>query len=414
MTAKSAVVIGGGIAGCSTAHALARRGYAVTLLERSAEIASGASGNPLAMLYPRLSGSDTSSEFAMAAYQFSLALYQSLGLSAAVFNACGMLQLGFNDKEQKRIQCVAAQDYPHHIVHYLNAAAASAIANIEIKHGALYFPQAAWVQPQALCNALTQHQNISIKTLTNVLNVLNKNNKFIILTQGDMQFEADIVVIANAADSQRLIPENGIQTRSVRGQVSIVRPSTQSRDLRSIVCSDGYFSPAAYTFNNEQVHCLGATFENMETAADIGQACKVTDEDHIANLNKLVDISPALLNSVKNQVCGGRASIRCTAVDYWPVAGQLMDSKTLQQKPPRPNAAVSTLPWIPGLYVNTAHGSKGFTTAPLCAEMIACHADSKPLPISTALAGLLNPNRFLLKQMGLKRLARMIDTPGTT
>lgn len=414
MTAKSAVVIGGGIAGCSTAYALARRGYAVSLLERSTEIAAGASGNPLAMLYPRLSGSDTSSEFAMAAYQFSLELYQSLGLSAAVFNACGMLQLGFSDKEQKRIQCVAAQNYPHHVVQHLDAAAASAIANIEVKHEALYFPQAAWVQPQALCNALTQHQNISIKTLTNVFNILKSNNKFIISTQDDTQFEAEIVVIASAADSQRLIPEIGIQTKSMRGQVSIVRPSAESRDLRSIICSDGYFSPAAYAFDNEQVHCLGATFENMETSADIGKACKVTDEDHIANLNKLTDISPALLNSVRNQVCGGRASIRCTAVDYWPVAGQLLDSKTLQQKPSRPNAAVSTLPWVPGLYINAAHGSKGFTTAPLCAEIIACHADGKPLPISAALAGLLNPNRFLLKQMGLKRLARMIDTPGTT
>jgi tRNA 5-methylaminomethyl-2-thiouridine biosynthesis bifunctional protein len=60
--------------------------------------------------------------------------------------------------------------------------------------------------------------------------------------------------------------------------------------------------------------------------------------------------------------------------------------------------------------MNVAHGSKGFTTAPLCAELIACMVCNEPLPISAELAGLLNPNRFLLKEMGLKRLAKMILT----
>ena len=63
MTANTAIVIGGGIAGCSTAYALAQRGIKVTLLERNTAIASEASGNPQAMLYPRLSGDDTASQF---------------------------------------------------------------------------------------------------------------------------------------------------------------------------------------------------------------------------------------------------------------------------------------------------------------------------------------------------------------
>ena len=52
-TEFQAIVIGGGISGCSSAYALAKRGMQVTLIERNAEIANAASGNPLAMLYPR-------------------------------------------------------------------------------------------------------------------------------------------------------------------------------------------------------------------------------------------------------------------------------------------------------------------------------------------------------------------------
>jgi tRNA 5-methylaminomethyl-2-thiouridine biosynthesis bifunctional protein len=56
--------------------------------------------------------------------------------------------------------------------------------------------------------------------------------------------------------------------------------------------------------------------------------------------------------------------------------------------------------------MNAAHGSKGFTSAPLCAELLASAICNETLPISSLLAGLLNPNRFLLREMGLKRLAK--------
>jgi tRNA 5-methylaminomethyl-2-thiouridine biosynthesis bifunctional protein len=407
MAAKSAIVIGAGIAGCSTAYALAQRGIQVTLLERNPDIASEASGNPLAMLYPRLSGDDIGSEFALTAYLHSLRLYKSLNLPPEDFDCCGMLQLGFNAKELARILKVAAQSHASEILQYVNQSEASKLAGINIEHDALYFPGAAWVNPQQLCRRLVQHQNINTLTLENIIKILKVNGLFEVHTAKNTVLNAEMVVIANANDARELCTDLSMNTQAVRGQVSLVKAKESSRSLQKIVCSDGYFSPAAYLKNAEYLHCLGATFSNIAAAENTQSDLTIAEQDHEANLEKLKNISNTLHNDLKNNIVGGRVSLRCTATDYWPLAGQLMDAQALKTKPPRPGADINSLPWTEGLYMNIAHGSKGFTTAPLCAEIIACMANNQALPVSDELAGLLNPNRFLLKEMGLKRLAKM-------
>ncbi|MGZ8983817.1 MAG: FAD-dependent 5-carboxymethylaminomethyl-2-thiouridine(34) oxidoreductase MnmC [Methylotenera sp.] len=402
MTPNNAIVIGGGIAGCSTAYALALRGIRVTLLERNAAIASEASGNPLAMLYPRLSGNDAASQFALAGYLHSLSLFKGLNLDQTDFDTCGLLQLGFNARELARIKKVAAQNHPTNILKYVTPLEASALSGIEILHDALYFPGAAWVDPKQLCTRLTQHKNISVITLTKVYNILKNNELFELYSDKSLIEKAEIVIIANANGAQNLSLNNlsigtYLKTQAVRGQVSRLNATDASRKLQTIVCSDGYLSPIA-----KNQHCLGATFtaEKNDLSLDIA--------DHLANLEKLKTISEPLHQSLKANVAGGHVALRCTAPDYFPLVGELLDSAALKSAPPRPTAAMGPLLWIKGLYMNVAHGSKGFTSAPLCAELLASLICNEALPIPPTLAGLLNPNRFILREMGLKRLAKMM------
>ncbi|NOT65071.1 MAG: FAD-dependent 5-carboxymethylaminomethyl-2-thiouridine(34) oxidoreductase MnmC [Methylotenera sp.] len=401
MLPKTAIIIGGGIAGCATAHALAIRGIQVTLFERNATIANEASGNPQAMLYPRISGDDDASQFALASYLYSLDFLKSLNLNSAELNTCGMLQLGFNPRELARIQKVAALNYAENIVKYVNANEASAIAGITLSHEALYFPNAAWVNPQQLCQRLTSHENISIKTLTNINNLLKNNNLFEIYDNDKLIEKSDIAIIANANEAQNLGLDLYLKTEAVRGQVSMLTATDASQHLKTIVCSDGYLSPADFTNTGHGQHCLGATFSTENTST------KLDEDDHLSNINRLKCISTPLFESLQHNITGGRVSFRCTSFDYFPLLGELLDHTLLKTKPPRPNAKQETLPWVKGLYINLAHGSRGFTSAPYCAELLAQMICGEP-STSPEFVSLCNPNRFALRKLGLKRLARMI------
>ncbi|OIR12417.1 tRNA 5-methylaminomethyl-2-thiouridine biosynthesis bifunctional protein MnmC [mine drainage metagenome] len=398
---KRAVVIGGGIAGCSTAHALAKRGIQVTLFERHATLGNEASGNPCAMLYPRLSGNNDLSEFALAGYLYSLSLFKSLHFETTEFNNCGMLQLGFNAREMARIQKVAASYTDTNILRYTSQQEACQLAGMKIQYDALYFPNAGWIKPTSLYPQITQHKNISVKTLTSANKILKINDIFHIYDSENRCIEAEIVVIANANHAKDFQQSVHIATQAVRGQISLLDATPLSQNLNTIVCSDGYLSPVV-----DGQHSLGATYSIENTALTINA------EDHLTNFHTLHLISEQLhqdlLQKESEHTTVGRVALRCTTPDYFPLLGQLLDVEALQSTPPRPNADTGTLPWQAGLYINAAHGSKGFTSAPLCAELLAALICNEPLPISETLAAQLNPNRFILREMGLKRLAKTI------
>mgnify|MGYP002718127907 CR=1 FL=1 len=56
-------------------------------------------------------------------------------------------------------------------------------------------------------------------------------------------------------------------------------------------------------------------------------------------------------------------------------------------------------PWLDGLYVNTAHGSRGMISAPLSGELLAAWLDDEPLPLPREVAEACHPNRFLLRKL---------------
>jgi tRNA 5-methylaminomethyl-2-thiouridine biosynthesis bifunctional protein len=393
---RQAIVIGGGIAGTATSHALASRGWQVTLIERNAGIASEASGNPLGVLYPRLSGQDiVLSRLAQHGYLHTLRLLQRLHLGSTTHDACGLLQLAFDEKEVIRCKAVAKRGLPAELVRYVDAAEASMLAGVTLTHGGLYFPAAGWVHPPGLCQALTVHPNISIRTSTSALQLQRHSDLWHVCDAAGTLVVAPVVVVAAASASMQFNQTAHLPLESVRGQLSFVEQTIESGRLKTIVCTDGYVSPAVHG-----QHCIGATFTPDDSSAE------VRETDHAANLARLADISSELHAALHNRPAQGRVAFRSVTPDYLPVVGPVLDATLVTEKPPRPNADPATLPWLPGLYVNAGHGSKGLINAPFCAEMLASAIAGEPLPADAQLLAALDPNRFLLRQLGLKKLVQ--------
>lgn len=399
-----AIVIGGGIAGCSTAYALAKRGIAVTLIERHTAIAQEASGNPVGMLYPKFSaGTNILSAIASHGFAFTLALLKTLSGNQSndhdvLFQLCGQIQLAFNQREQEKQQQLLDSSQQHPSLQWLSAAEASEKANIALPTGGLYLPESGWVKPQLFCEALLK-PTLNSAPITRLVSTeaieIQHDADWTVSLANEQSMSADIVVLCNANELHQFEYCKNIPITPVRGQVNFFKATAASQAIQPVICSDHYLSPAV-----DGIHSLGTSY----APNDLNPA--VSDEDTQSNLQALKQISASLYDSIQPSALTGRVAWRSATRDYLPLAGQLIDEAALRKAPPRYNDNPADLPWLRGLYINAGHGSKGMITAPLCGELIASIISNTPSALTSTMAAHLNPSRFLLKDLGLKQMAQ--------
>jgi tRNA 5-methylaminomethyl-2-thiouridine biosynthesis bifunctional protein len=391
---REALVIGAGLAGCATAASLAARGWRVTLLERHDALAREASGNPQGVLYLKLSAHGTAlSQLVLAGFGHTRRLLQRL--QPGDWAACGVLQLAFDAKEAER-QARLAEAFPTDLLQALDRAQAEAVAGVELSAGGLFYPDAGWVHPPALCRQLASHPRIRLLTHSEALELRRVDGHWQALDGERLLAEAPVAILAGAAEVRRFAAE--LPLKRIRGQISRLPQTTRSAELACVVCAEGYVAPP-----RGGEHTLGASFDFHS------QDCVPTAAEHAGNLELLREISANLAERLDAEQLDpaqleGRAAFRCTSPDYLPVVGPLADpaafaeayavlGKDARQVPETP------CPWREGLYVNSGHGSRGLITAPLCGELLAAWLNGEPLPLPRAVAEACHPNRFLLRKL---------------
>jgi tRNA 5-methylaminomethyl-2-thiouridine biosynthesis bifunctional protein len=365
----TAIVIGGGVAGCAAASALAIRGASVKLIERSPALAAGASGNPRGILHTRLAaGMSSLQRFVLASYGHALALLdEKLLIDGVVRAECGELQLAFSAEEAKRIDKLAALDWPPHVLRRVDAAEASMLAGIELAYGGLWFPAGGWLVPPRMCAALvsspaiTQFTGHRVESLTAVdagWRVEGKNQR-----EQAWSYEAQVVVVCTGYEVKSFAPLANLPLTPVRGQITVLPATSHSSTLRTIVCASGYLLPSI-----AGAHIMGATHSFNDEAVDL----RITD--HAKNLSRLAEISAVLARSMNTDSLDiaqldGRASVRASLPGAMPLVGKL----------------------LPGLYASVGHGTRGLISAGLSGELIASMSCEQLLPLPSAVVNALAP-----------------------
>jgi tRNA 5-methylaminomethyl-2-thiouridine biosynthesis bifunctional protein len=394
---RSALVIGAGLAGCATAGSLAARGWQVSLLERHGDLAQEASGNPQGVLYLKLSAHGTAlSQLILSGFGYTRRLLERLQRGTD-WDDCGVLQLAFDEKEQER-QAKLAAAFPEDLLHVLDRADAQARAGVALKSGGLFYPQSGWVNPPALCRVQADMSNIHLLTHHDVVELRRDGALWQAWDGERLLASASVVVLAGAAEIKRFPASAQLPLKRIRGQITRLAETPESRALATVICAEGYVAPAR---NGE--HTLGASF--AFNSDDLTPSMT----EHVGNLELLQEISEDLgerLNTheLPAEDLQGRAAFRCTSPDYLPIVGPLADRtafveaygvlrKDARQTPD------TECPWLDGLYVNSGHGSRGLITAPLSGELIAAWLDDEPLPLPRSVAEACHPNRFALREL---------------
>ena len=319
-------IAGGGIAGCSAAYSLARRGIAVELYE-PAGIASGASGNAAGALYPLLHKQPSP---ALHGYWDALRYLHHLLPGRDVPHAlCGMLKLPIDDDDAALLPTLPKRlGLPPEALRWLDATEASAVAGLPIAQGGLFIPASGRVNVAALCHDLMQHPLITLHPHS--------------LPVDDAAIPT---LFANGAAAAETFPHLTLGIN--RGQVSHVDACHVTQPLGCVVSHRGYAIGL-----EEGGLLIGATYDRGNPD------CTLRGADHAENLALTHRFLPGLL-SQDAVAASGRASLRTVTPDRMPLVGLA----------------------APHRYISTGHGSRGLLSGPLAGEWLAdllCHT---PLPL---------------------------------
>lgn len=394
-TRQPVFVIGGGLAGTSTARALAERGWPVTLLERQPQLGAEASGNPSGVLYTKLSvQAGTLNRFALHSYLYALRLYRThLEAHPQDGMPCGVLQLTDDTEQWQALrEAFAGHD---EWVQCIEADRASELAGCTIAQPAVWFPQAGWLKPAAICAAAARHPLIDVQ-LNCTVHALEQRDDGWLLRTDTGELHAGIVVVAAAADARALLPDAALPLKPIRGQITQLPPGWLREQPRTVICHTGYLAPTATGLD------IGATYDLRDADPAVRPA------DHRRNVEALAAALPGVPvvpeDASAYAQLTGRVGLRCTTPDYLPLVGAVADTDRLvRQCAPLARNANTPLAepgaMLPGLYVNVGHGSRGLSSTPLCAELLASLICGEPRPLPRELVQALAPARFLVRDI---------------
>ncbi|RYD88335.1 MAG: FAD-dependent oxidoreductase, partial [Sphingomonadales bacterium] len=278
-------IIGAGIAGACTARAFLRRGCDVTVIDKGPQPGAAASGNPIALVMPRLDAADSPTSRALIeAWLYARRFYNALGVNAA--QPLDAIHLPRGEKEQQRFAKLLSDPPLDRDVLQQSGEGLRHIGAIAVRP--------ATALPRLLEGA-TLRFNTHIGSLA--------------------ELDADLVVICAGMGLANL----DSQAPALAGRLGQLE-STPAPGAPSAIADGGY---AVQAFDRI---VFGATFEAANGEPQVTDAARAQNLETLARLRP--DISPTEISS--------RAGIRATTQDRLPFAGRALPNEKAPDGTPAP------------------------------------------------------------------------------
>jgi len=408
---KKVAVIGGGIAGVSCYHALSRAGYNPIIFEKNESVASGGSGNPVGLIQPRLTTSDSlDGQFNATAFLHCARHYDELGKAIGEnlwHGTRGGVQLARNDAEDLRYQKLVAEGrLPKNEMRYLSASEMSKIAGVPVKKGGLHYASAGAFRPRQTIQTLSE--NMDVRLNTTIDHLKKKNDQWQLFdSDGKVVEIVDAVIIANAHDATQLFDIRDVPLTAKRGQTSFLPASDESTAQKCGMSFGNYITPTFTAADGVDYHVVGASYRALE-ANEQASAQKLSPIDHHENLDNLDDVSDSYEKIAIDNKTQGRAAIRATTIDHLPVVGPIHQGDLSEEyyhdlRHGKPINSYPNAPYHEGIYCITGLGSRGVQTAPLLANALVDMISGTPNLLEKRFLDAIHPIRFQIRKLKRKK-----------
>ena len=356
-------ILGAGIAGAALAQALRAQGIDAEVFDPAPGPASGASGNPLALLMPRLDAGDTA-EAALLLDAYLAARDAYSGRPEA--EETDVLQSPRNDGERARFDKLLAD--PPLPLEYLEA----------VRGGGLLHKRALILRPPQLVARLLEGVTCHFG-----------GEPAVDLAQRSVNgrsFEA--VILANGMAAATLEPSLPLEARL--GQVDFLETPVNAPPSAS--------ASGSYALALGLQRLWGATF--APSGPDFAPGG--TAEARAENLEGLERLSPYWVRAAHEAGVQSRASLRATTPDRLPLIGAVPDyaaALELFASMKKGRAVEADAPLVPGVYVAGGYGARGFTWAPWAAGILAAQLAGSPAPAALPALRAISPMRFVFRTL---------------
>jgi tRNA 5-methylaminomethyl-2-thiouridine biosynthesis bifunctional protein len=398
---KNAVIIGAGLSGLATAWALIKRGWKITLIDRHANVAEEASGNPAGLLMPRLTQDESiDSRFYINAYVHAQHCLDSLQANSAEkfwFKTGNVLV----DDAAKLKKLSEVHQYPADFIRLINPDEVKQHAGVELNRDALLFVNGGWVKVQLLCDVIKRECGTRLEYVqANVSDVTSINGQWkIVGDDNDTITMTGCVVVANGSLARRFSVLEWLPIDAVRGQLTNIEQTHKSRHIKCGISADRYITPA-----HEGRHILGASYNVNDESLDLSSC---DQEQNISRINRLISAE-----FEQQSEHTGRVAFRAVSKDRVPLVGCVPDKDKFELDYQdlhhgRHSRLYPAGAYMPGLYLSTAHGSRGLVSCFISAEIIASMICAEPAPVEKDIADYLNPARFIIRKLKRGRFYKM-------